>query len=386
VRLVRHGRHARHRRPLSAGARAWLTAFASTASVLLAATLTLAMTAGAESVGSAAAPAATPTSSTVPAADPPCPLSGLRPPGGKVPQHPALAVKVDNYPEARPQSGLDKADVVFEEPVEGGITRLVAVFQCQSASLVGPIRSAREVDSQILDELSRPVFVHVGGITPVLSIIADADDFDENVSANGSTVQNPSGRYPPYDTYISTAAGWGLQPTDATPPAPIFTYSPTAPAGSPVTSLHIPYSQTNDVTWTWSSDSGSWLLAYSGEPATVANGGQIAVPNIVVQTVHVSYGPWAENESGALEVESQLTGSGPLAVFRNGVEVKGTWQRSSMGSPTRLVASDGSVIALEPGETWIEIVPSAIPVTTTGPSSVAGSNASGPGSSGPLSP
>ena len=74
-----------------------------------------------------------------PAATATCPLTGQPVPGGgPVPQRPALAVKVDNYPAARPQSGLDKADVIYEEPVEGGITRYAAVFQCQEATLVGP--------------------------------------------------------------------------------------------------------------------------------------------------------------------------------------------------------------------------------------------------------
>jgi hypothetical protein len=288
--------------------------------------------------------------------------------GGQVPQRPALAIKVDNYPSARPQSGLDKADIVFEEPVEGGITRLVAVFQCQSANLVGPIRSARAVDAPILDQLSKPLFVHVGGIKPVLSRVSEADLLDENLPANGSVVQNPPGRYAPYDTYVSTAAGWELHPSDTNPPASIFTYSPTTPSGTPVTSVHIPYSQTNDVTWKWDTNIGHWMLYYSGNPATVANSGQIAVPNIVVQTVQITYGPWVESQ-GALEVQSQLTGSGPLRVFRNGLEVTGTWQRSSLDSPTRLVASDGSTIALEPGETWVELVPTSIAVTTTTPSS-----------------
>jgi len=261
------------------------------------------------------------------------------------------------------------ADIVFEEPVEGGITRLVAVFQCQNASLVGPIRSTRAVDASILDQLSKPVFVHVGGIAPVLSLISEADLFDENVSARGSVVQNPPDRYAPYDTYISTEAGWGLRPGDTTAPAPIFTYSKTAPTGNAVTSIHIPYSQTNGLTWTWAPSSANWQLSYSGTPATVANGGQISVANIVVQTVRVTYGPWAENSQGALEVQSQLSGSGPLAVFRNGLEIKGTWERSSLETPTHLVASDGSTIALEPGETWVELVPTFITVTTTGPSS-----------------
>ena len=319
------------------------------------------------------------TSSTTPTSDPPCPLSGLPAPGGQVPQRPALAIKVDNYPSARPQSGIDKADVVFEEPVEGGITRWVVVFQCQEVGLVGPIRSTREVDAQILDELSKPIFVHVGGIAPVLSIIADADDFDEDVSATGSVVQNISGRYPPYDTYISTSAGWGLQPSDTTPPTPIFTYSTEAPAGTPVTSINIPYSGTNDVTWVWDATTGRWMLSYSDVPAMLSDGSQISVPNIVVQMVNITYGPWAENASGALEVESKLTGSGALMVFRDGREVTGTWQRSSLAGPTHLVSSDGSTITLQPGETWVEIVPTSIPVNTTdsAPGATARSSASG---------
>ena len=298
---------------------------------------------------------------------PPCPLSGLPSPGTTVPQRPALAVKVDNYPSARPQSGLLDADIVFEEPVEGGITRLVAVFQCHSAPLVGPIRSAREVDVQILDELSNPIFVHVGGIPPVLSNIENANDIDEDVSNTGPPVQNPPDRYPPYDTYISTAAGWALQPSDTTPPAPVFTYSSTAPTGSAVGSLNINYSQTNDNTWAWDAHTGLWMLSIGGVPATVESGSQIGVPNLVVESVQVTYGPWVENSEGNLEVDSQLTGSGPLMVFRNGVEVKGTWNRASLDSPTNVIDNAGETIPLEPGETWVEIVPNTIGVTMAPP-------------------
>src|SRR5580692_5849125 len=81
---------------------------------------------------------APPTTTTTTAPKPSCPLTGLPAPNGTVPPRPAMAVKIDNYPNGRPQAGLDKADIVFEEPVEGGITRYAAVFQCQDASLIGP--------------------------------------------------------------------------------------------------------------------------------------------------------------------------------------------------------------------------------------------------------
>ncbi|HXQ90961.1 MAG TPA: DUF3048 domain-containing protein [Acidimicrobiales bacterium] len=300
-------------------------------------------------------------------AGPTCPLTGVATTGASVPQRPALAVKVDNYPQARPQSGIDQADIVFEEPVEGGITRLVAVFQCQSPALIGPIRSARAVDVQILDQLSRPILIHAGGINPVLDLLQNANLIDDNVFAHGSIVQNPPGRYAPYDTYVSAAAAWGLDPTDTTPPKPLFTYSPTTPAGTPVTSIHIPFTGTNNTLWTWNAARGRWLLSYSGVPAMDADGAQIATTNIVVQTVHVTYGPWLENNVGGLEVQSQMTGSGPVTVLRDGVAITGTWQRPSVNDPTTLTASDGSTIALQPGQTWVEIVPSTVSVTTTSP-------------------
>jgi hypothetical protein len=295
-----------------------------------------------------------------------CPLTGVPASGNALPQRPALAVKVDNYPQARPQSGLDQADIVFEEPVEGGITRLAAVFQCQSPALVGPIRSARAVDAQILDQLSKPILIHAGGINPVLALLQSGNLIDDNVFFHGAIVKNIPGRYAPYDTYVSAAAAWGLNPSDTAPPAALFTYASTS-AGTPVTSVHIPFTGTNNTLWTWNAASGHWLLSYSGRPATVANGAQIATTNIVVQTVHVTYGPWLENDVGGLEVQSQMTGSGPLTVLRNGVAITGTWHRAALNDPTTLTASDGSSIALQPGQTWVEIVPSTVPVTTTSP-------------------
>ncbi len=363
------GRHSQSSSALSPRKRTWLIALVSTVVVLSIAGVSLALTTPTKSTGGTHSAT---SSATTQASGSTCPLSGVPAAGGQLPQRPALAVKIDNYPTARPQSGLDKADIVFEEPVEAGITRLVAVFQCQSASLVGPVRSARAVDAPILDQLSKPLFLHVGGIAPVLSLIRGADLFDESLLARGPVVQSPPGHYAPDDTYVSTAAGWGLRPNDTTPPASLFTYSSTTPSGTPVATVHIPYSQTSDVTWMWDTGSGRWRLYYSGTPASVAGGNPIAVPNVVVQTVRVSYGPWVEDTNGALEVQSQLTGSGPLEVFRNGIEVTGTWQRSSLTSPTRLVASDGSAIALQPGETWVELVPSTIAVTTTAPSTAAG--------------
>ena len=352
-------------RARSVAARRWITAIAGAVILLAGGSIALAVSSsrGKPTHRGGAPNIPVVTATTLPSG-PPCPLTGQPTSASGVPQRPALAIKVDNYPQARPQSGLNQADIVFEEPVESGITRLVAVFQCQSPPLVGPIRSARAVDTQILDQLSKPLFIHAGGISPVLAMLREAAIINDDIFDHGSIVQKVSGRAAPYNTYVSAAAGWGLDKSDTTPPAPLFTYATATPPGTPVTALHIPFSGTNDDHWQWSAPHQSWLLSFGSSPATVAGGGQISAANVVVQTVHVTHGPWAENSAGALEVQSQMTGSGPVMVLRSGEAITGTWHRGSLEQTTTLTASDGSPIALAPGNTWVEIVPSTVKVTT----------------------
>ena len=294
-----------------------------------------------------------------------------------MPNRPALAVKVDNYPAARPQSGLDKADVVFEEPVEGGITRLVAVYQCQQSALVGPIRSARNIDIGILGQLGSPLLAHVGGINPVLSNIANSPLVSIDLRYYGSVTQHPSGRQAPFDTYASTSALWNLKSTNTTVPAPIFTYTGGVPAGSPISAVYVPFSGTSNVVWLYDAKTGTFERYYGMVRDLLANGVQNSATNVVVQFVHLTYGPWLENSEGGLEVQANLyqNASGAAEVFRNGVEITGTWHRSSLGQPTQFVNAQGQPITLAPGTTWVELVPDTVRVTAT-PAAVASTKAS----------
>jgi hypothetical protein len=319
---------------------------------------------------SASPPASTTSTTAKPAPPAPtCPLTGLPVPGGAaVPQRPALAVKVDNYPDARPQSGLDKADVIYEEPVEGGITRYAAVFQCQDAALVGPVRSARNIDIGILGQLGSPLEVHVGGIDPVIANLNASPIVNVDLGSYGSIITNPPGRVAPYDTYSSTAQMWGTHPTMTTPPQPLFSYSNKVPAGTPVASVGIDFSGTSDVTWDYDATTQQFERFYNGTtPDMLADGVQNAAANIVVQYVAISYGPWLENSEGGLEVQAALypNASGQAQIFRNGVEIAGTWRRSTLGSPTQYVTAAGTTISLKPGQTWVELVPNTIAATTT---------------------
>lgn len=302
-----------------------------------------------------------------------CPLTGSPVPGGgPVPQRPALGVKVTNYATARPQTGLQKADIVFEEPVEGGITRFVAVYQCQGATLVGPIRSARNIDIGILGEFGTPLLAHVGGITPVIDDIDASPVVNVDVGAHGTVIQHQPGRVAPYDTYASTSALWAIDPSDTAVPAPVFSYSNTTPSGpgvSPVASVAIPFSSNSTVVWRYDAKLHAFQRYYGTKPDTLSTGAQETAANVVVQFVAVTYGPWLENSTGGLEVQANLydDASGPALVFRGGEEISGTWSRSSLGQATQFTTGSGQPITLQPGQTWVELVPNTITVTGTPP-------------------
>src|ERR1035438_10429084 len=141
---------------------------------------------------------------------PVCPLTGLAPRDGHVPQRAALAVKVENLPQARPQWGLEAADIVFEEPVEGGITRFIAVYQCHVVSRIEPVRSGRLVDVGILAPLGRILFAYSGAIQPVVNAIDSGTSLLQDVGANrapGAYYRDPT-RVAPHNLATSTAALW----------------------------------------------------------------------------------------------------------------------------------------------------------------------------------
>jgi hypothetical protein len=352
--------HRRARRPLAWGA---LSAVGLAGLVLSACT-----------ASSASHPAAihknaprTTTSTTAP--DPTCPLTGAATPLGSVPQRPAMAVKIDNYPAGRPQSGLDKADIVFEEPVEGGITRFAAVFQCNNAGLIGPVRSARNIDIGILGQLGNPLLAHVGGIDPVIANIDASPLVNVDLGASDSLMIHPAGRVPPDADFTSTSLVYGTHPSMTTPPQPLFTYSDNPPAGgSPVSTVNIDFSGTSNVTWKYNPALHAFQRFYNGnQPDMLVDGVQNTAANVVVQYVQISYGPWAENEEGGLEVQAALypNESGTAEIYRSGYAFPATWHRSTLGSPTQFVNSNGVPIALQPGQTWVELVPSTIMAATT---------------------
>ena len=215
-------------------------------------------------------PTTPPTASTIshkqrPKPGPPvCPLTGTPAPGGKVPMRPALAFKVDNYPTGKTLVRNRQGGHHFRRARRRIHHAAVAVFQCQEASLVGPIRSARYVDQGIGDLLSRPILIHVGSINQVTTCprCFEPHQHRPSLPAVREHRQNPPGREAPYDTYASTRR-LGSRPKDKTPPAAVFQYSATVPKGSPDSSLAINFSSTSDETWTYDSANHTYALSYS---------------------------------------------------------------------------------------------------------------------------
>lgn len=289
-----------------------------------------------------------------------CPLTDLPAPGGKVPTRDPLAVKIGNEETARPQSGLNEADIVFDTPAEGGIMRYIAVFQCNDAKSIGPIRSVRWVDWHVLQVFKHVALAFVGGVNPnqeavaSLPFIDDANDFLHY----GAYHHDPA-RTAPDATYSSTQALWSLFPKRAAP-APIFRYTSALPADEAhnASSLAINFSAGTDVVWKWDASTGQWVHTYAGAGTDIdANTGQpVTATNIIVQIVHYTIGPYVESTGGSGDVQSQTVGTEHGWIFRNGQYVRVTWHRASYNSTTTYLDAKNQVVGLAPGRTWVEYV------------------------------
>ncbi|HEX5951317.1 MAG TPA: DUF3048 domain-containing protein [Actinomycetota bacterium] len=292
---------------------------------------------------------------------PACPLTGEPAAGGVVPDRPALAIKVENYPDARPQAGLQAADVVFEEPVEGGITRFIVVYHCDDASRVGPVRSARTADPDVLAQLGVPILAYSGGAPNVVRAVEEANLLDLDETSGGAAFTRDPSRPSPHNLYVGTKALYRVASSTEPAPEPLFAYDEELTGKSrKVSSVHLPFSSTYaDVWWTWDRRSETWMRSHGDESHMAEEGEQISADNLVVQVVDVDFGT-----RGGITPRPDLVGSGKAYVFRDGRMIPGRWERDGMRDVTRFVARDGTDIGLAPGRTWVELLPSSVDMGT----------------------
>jgi hypothetical protein len=309
--------------------------------------------------GDSSSPSPTSTSAS-PTPTPP-PVSLLSGRVGKV-AGPVYAVKIDNTTRAHPQQGLTKADVVYIEQVEGGVTRLAAIFSSTYPKFVGPVRSARISDIDLLRQYGTVGLMYSGSQTPLLPKLLAAKlklvSFD--ASRIGYTRQ-PS-RPMPYDVIGDFAALRKRAGKVSTPKAVGYTFgaAPTA-GGTPATNVTIRFASAV-VGASWSGTQKRYLLSMDGAKDMAVEGGQLGPTTLVVQYCKLVPSPYFDvNHVNTPFTET--VGHGKALFFRDGKEFKGKWSRTSSAVPTQYTFADGSKAVFAPGQVWIALLPKGRPVS-----------------------
>lgn len=353
-------------------ARATLTSRGKLVAVLTTATLAGVVTVGYFALFPGRAPAFVRSAmASVGIADPPppslpppvCPLTGVEP-RGQVPHRPALAIKVENHPEARPQASLNDADVVVEEPVEGGYTRFIVIFHCGHSDRVGPVRSGRTTDPDYLRQLGETLLGYSGAAPGVTRHLQRSELVDVNYNVATGAYIRDAGRIAPHNLYTSTEALWKAGRGSGTRPGQLFDYSAAWDGKAKATStVHLPFSSVADVVWTWSRRDHVWLRSHGEAAHMLEDGSQVSATNVVIQVVEVTNGRIVD-AAGNPSPSVELIGSGRAYVLRDGRVIKGRWERDRLDELTRFITKDGTEIALVPGRTWVELLPSTVEVET----------------------
>jgi hypothetical protein len=300
---------------------------------------------------------------------PTCPLTGRPAPGDKALQRPVLAVKVENTPDAYPLAGLQTADVVYEELVEGGITRFMALYQCKEAKQVGPVQSARTTDPKILVQFdSDAVFAYSGAQVAVVNDVERSGlvSFDE--TNGGDAFWRDDTRYAPHNLFLDTAKLRRVSASETAgdgPPRRVFPFDAEIPdLGRHVGQVSMEFSYSVTATWRWDAPEGRWQRMYQDAPMTLDTGTPITAANVVIQQVVVTESELVD-ALGAHSPEVTLTGSGKAWILRDGLMIQGTWSRPVLGAVTKFTSKTGEVITFAPGNTWIELVPKGTAPTVT---------------------
>lgn len=298
-----------------------------------------------------------PATTTTVAAATTCPLTGEAPRAGQDIARVPLAVKIDNINPARPQSGLNKADVVFEELVEGGLTRLFAIFQCDTASRLGPIRSARTSDADMLALLHGSVFGFSGANPRALPAIRAHGETVMIANDNlGQYFHRDPSRPAPHNVYSSTqtilAAGLARS-HGLTAPKPLFAYGDISPLAHPATSVSMTWPAAS-AAWAWTGK--AWARTQNGTADVLTDGTRVSATNVIVMSINIGSTGIRDVAGNASPLDITI-GTNRVWVFRNGQVISGTWRRTAISRPLQLLDARGHVIALAPGKTWVELLP-----------------------------
>jgi hypothetical protein len=266
-------------------------------------------------------------------------------------QRPALAAKIDNAPQAMPQVGLDRADIVIELRVEG-ISRFIAVVHSQQVDELGPIRSARTSDPDLLAMFVRPLFAWSGGNPKVIGQIRSTPWIQSlNPDQVRGAYSRSSAKRAPHNLIADVERLYRAADEPPALPVPVVGYltRDADPGGAPVPGLSVSVGASSS-TYVWDADAERWFRWAGSTPQRVRGGEQVSAANVVVLAT-----PYTASSADPRSPEAQTLGSGSAWVFTGGRVVEGRWERAEPASPWRLTRDDGSPILLTPGVTWVAL-------------------------------
>jgi len=266
---------------------------------------------------------------------------------------PVLAVKIDNIVTARPQTGLQSADIVYVEPVEGGLTRFFAVFSSHIPSVVGPVRSARETDLYLLAQFGHPGFAWSGATPHLVPFIERAPIADlYALQVNG--YYRISSRVAPENLYANPRTLLKEAPTASKARDIGFRFGAQPAGGRATASYSVSYPAAS-YTFRWSAKAKRWLLWMDGAAATATEGGQLGGPTVIIQYVDISTSRF--EEYGGRPPLAKSVGSGTAVILRNGRAYTVHWSRPREDGGTTYTLPNGKRMLFAPGQVWVVLAP-----------------------------
>jgi len=278
-----------------------------------------------------------------------------------------LVVKIDDTNAAHPQIGIEDADLVYVEQVEGGLTRLAAIYTSKLPPLIGPIRSARISDIELLAQFGRVGFAYSGAQSKMRPVIAEANL--ENLSAERnppSIYGKDPNRIGPVDMILKPELL--LERANANPKirietatASVFAFGD-APKGETNTAIAKIKWPSAKYELRWDSANEKWLIYFNEKPNMAANGEHLYADTAIIQIVSITPSIYGD-KFGEITPFSKTTGSGKAVMLRDGFSYQISWQRNLETDVTTWKSEDGGVANFKPGRTWIFLTDKA-PVLT----------------------
>jgi hypothetical protein len=271
---------------------------------------------------------------------------------------PALSIKIENTSAARPQENLDAADIVFEEYVEYGISRFLAVFHSDVPESVGPIRSMRPMDKNIMGSMAGPL-IFSGAQQRFITATVDSGQKVINQDSGGYGFYRTSDKAAPHNLHGHTADFYE-QAADMPAPPQQWAFieeggEPSSAAGDTISSIDLRMSTQAHPSWKWDKGDSVWERYEDGNAHVTADGTQLSATNILILNVTIKY---TSAQGGSAVPETLLAGKEGVGYAISGnTEIPITWSKAGQFEPFVLTTEGGEPVELLPGKTWVELMP-----------------------------